>query len=592
MRAVYLVIFFLLLHQTTISNEWYESLFKEVTTNPTKGRAELIRFKSNHQLSKKEQGIYSNLYGLSYALNQNWDSSLYYFNESLSFLDSNDAMYPKVLVNIGIVYRSSNQLLKSSNILLDAKNIAAYQENDEALALVYGELSSVMRLSGVNQNAVDYLLKSIKILDKLQQNSNKIFIEKQKLANLYLENKDYVFAKKIYDEILPELEKSVDRNSFLYSIINYAEILRNVENPKSALTYLYSYHDLVGEEKTSLNYLLYNIKKALILNALGESSAGEAYQNVLDYIFQVPNTYTLPIINQLLDYYKFKEDNAKIKLIIDKTEALLNSAQYPIQSLIQYYNDVTEISINEQDYQSAYSYLYRKNKLVDSLQALKNQVIEKGLLANYKNQILQIENEKLLQNAKYNQHILSTLILLCVFLLISIILTTYIFYSKRKHLHIQKQIAEDKLDLELELKKTNEQLIQIQKEDILRSAQQNQYLKEQLGLIEKSLLHEKNQNETLKQLKDIDIYNPNYDELINKLRVLDRLFFDTLAQICPKITKSELDFCAFVRMGLDYKKIAHILSISHESVHTKKYRLMKKLKLEKSVDFYIWISQI
>ena len=591
MRA-FLLIFTLFFNTTLHSNEWYDSIFKKVANNPDEGRIALIEYKTQNKLSKKEQGIFSNLMGLSFALNQDWDSSLFYFNQSLMFLDSNDAMYPKVLVNMGIVYRSSNQLLKSSNILLKARFIAKNNENDEALALVYGELSSVMRLSGINQNAVDYLLKSIEILNKLQLKTNKIFIEKQKLANLYLENKDYVFAKRIYDKILPELEKSVNRSSFIYSIVNYSEILRHVENPQSALKYLNTYHALVGEQKTSLDYLLYNSQKALLLNAIEDPSAVEVYQNVLDNIFVLPNTYTLPIVNQLLDYYKNNEDTVKVKLIIDNTEKLLSSAQYPIQSVIEYYNDLTEVSIKEQDYQNAYNYLFHKNKLVDSLQVLKNQVIEKGLLANYKNQILQIENERLLQNAKSNQTILAILILLSLFLLISILLATYIFYSKRKYLNIQKQIVEDKLDLELELKKTNEQLIQIQKEEILRSAQQNQYLKEQIGFIEKSLVHEKNQNDTLKQLKDLDIYNPSYDDLIKKLRVLDRLFFDTLVQICPKITKSELDFCAFIRMGLDYKKTAHILSISHESVHTKKYRLMKKLKLNKDIDFYIWISQI
>jgi DNA-binding CsgD family transcriptional regulator len=591
MRALLLIVTFFF-NITLHSNELYDSLFKEVTNNPNVGRVALIEYQSQNKLSKKEQGIFSNLMGLSYALNQNWDSSLYYFYESLSLLDSSDAMYPKVLANIAIVYRSSNQLLKSSNILLDAKIIASNYEHEEALALVYGELSSVMRLLGISQNALDYLLKSIEILNRLEIKSNKIFVEKQKLANLYLENKDYVFAKSIYDKILPELERSVDRNSFLFSVINFAEILSHIKDSQAAIKYLVKYEHLVGDDQTSLNYLLYNSKKALLLEKTKAPEAEEVYQNVLNNVFTAPNTYTLPIVNQLLSFYNKQEDTEILQYIIYKTNTLLSKTQFPIQSLIEYYGELTKVSSKSSDYQKAFNYLSSKNMYVDSLQNIRNEVIEKGVMANYKNQLLQIENERLLQNAKSNQTILAILILLSLFLLISILLATYIFYSKRKYLNIQKQIVEDKLDLELELKKTNEQLIQIQKEEILRSAQQNQYLKEQIGFIEKSLVHEKNQNETLKQLKDLDIYNPSYDDLIKKLRVLDRLFFDTLVQICPKITKSELDFCAFIRMGLDYKKIAHILGISHESVHTKKYRLMKKLKLNKEIDFYIWISQI
>ncbi len=54
-------------------------------------------------------------------------------------------------------------------------------------------------------------------------------------------------------------------------------------------------------------------------------------------------------------------------------------------------------------------------------------------------------------------------------------------------------------------------------------------------------------------------------------------FFSTLQAQCPKITKHELRFCAYLKIGLSTKEISRLLNITPETVRKFKCRLKKKL---------------
>jgi DNA-binding CsgD family transcriptional regulator len=47
-----------------------------------------------------------------------------------------------------------------------------------------------------------------------------------------------------------------------------------------------------------------------------------------------------------------------------------------------------------------------------------------------------------------------------------------------------------------------------------------------------------------------------------------------------------------LHLGLSYKEIAQLLNISHTSVHTKKYRLNKKVALPSDMDLLAWLYRV
>ena len=58
-------------------------------------------------------------------------------------------------------------------------------------------------------------------------------------------------------------------------------------------------------------------------------------------------------------------------------------------------------------------------------------------------------------------------------------------------------------------------------------------------------------------------------------------FFDRIKLQCPNLTSAELRLCSLIRLNLNSKDIATILAISPDSLRIARYRLRKKLGLEK-----------
>lgn len=69
-------------------------------------------------------------------------------------------------------------------------------------------------------------------------------------------------------------------------------------------------------------------------------------------------------------------------------------------------------------------------------------------------------------------------------------------------------------------------------------------------------------------------------------------FIDDLKTKHPNLTKSELRFCTYLKMEFPTLEIASILNISKESIIKKKYRIRKKLNLDKNEYLEHYFSKI
>lgn len=70
----------------------------------------------------------------------------------------------------------------------------------------------------------------------------------------------------------------------------------------------------------------------------------------------------------------------------------------------------------------------------------------------------------------------------------------------------------------------------------------------------------------------------------------DKKFFKKLKEKHPELTPNDLRLCVYLRLNLSSKEIAPLLNISHRSVEIKRYRLRKKLDLERDTnlnDYFI-----
>jgi len=87
-----------------------------------------------------------------------------------------------------------------------------------------------------------------------------------------------------------------------------------------------------------------------------------------------------------------------------------------------------------------------------------------------------------------------------------------------------------------------------------------------------------------------ELQSENYwDHFERNYRDLHDAFSDTLVERHPKLTKGEIRLSYLVRQKMNNKEIATVLNVSPAAVEKAKYRLKKKIGLEKeeSLDQYL-----
>lgn len=213
----------------------------------------------------------------------------------------------------------------------------------------------------------------------------------------------------------------------------------------------------------------------------------------------------------------------------------------------------------------------------------------------------------LLSAEKYNFEVLPPFYLnlwakmLYVLLIILLIFGIYIyiqrsFHKKKEKIHLEQEeirrkeiekreqqiiaLEKEKLEAELTMKskelagstmtiiKKNEILVKIKEEvaeqkRILGSQYPNKYYDRLIKLIDENLSSE----------DDWAIFQTNFDRIHEN-------FFRNLHTTYPELTPNDLRFCAYLRLNLSSKDIAHLMNISLKGVEVGRYRIRKKIGLE------------
>ncbi len=154
-----------------------------------------------------------------------------------------------------------------------------------------------------------------------------------------------------------------------------------------------------------------------------------------------------------------------------------------------------------------------------------------------------------------------------------------------------KKLQEEKLQAELEIRSrelTTNALHIIRKNEFLDE------VKKQLKTIKKS--DDEVLNKKLKKIiRSID-YNftldDDWQEFESIFQQVHAVFFDQLRSEFPDLTSAEIRLCAMLRLNLHSNDIATIMGISQDSLRISRYRLRKKLGIEKGGNLYSFIMNI
>jgi DNA-binding CsgD family transcriptional regulator len=199
------------------------------------------------------------------------------------------------------------------------------------------------------------------------------------------------------------------------------------------------------------------------------------------------------------------------------------------------------------------------------------------------------------------------MIALYVLLLVIIIIITHNAYKRyyKKQKHELKRQANRELELkELESQK---QLINIKNEKL----EQNINSKSRELAVSTMSLIKKNEflgsiKDELQKEKPLSKSSQNVIRIINKninntddwkmfkeaFNNLDKDFLKTIKSKHPSLTPNDLKLCAYLRLNLSSKEIAPLFNISTKSVEVKRYRLRKKMDLNREIGLTDYILEI
>ena len=481
------------------------------------------------------------------------------------------------------------------------KAIILYEEENkhEQRMRSINDLGNVQRRMGKFEEA----MKSIQLVLQLKQKLDLGEVEIAKsylslgnlhgiLTNLELSNEYFKKAEAIY------LKNSGTEKSLAVVQGNIGLNLRKLDNYPEALSYYkksLQYYKKAGPPVKEARILL-NI--ASLYRHWDSLSLAESFANKSLRLTQEHNNPALEAKNHVVLGKINRSRNQLKKALFHLGESIeINRKTNQSTPLSANYKNIADVYADLGDYKKAYEYRVAHFSLADSL--FRRETVDKigQLEVRYETErketeiALQVQEIKTLNEEVKVSNLTKTLYGIGMFAFLSITGLLYFGFKQRiKKNKIAREKQEAIYQQEIEFKKkelASQTLHLVQKSTFIEELKSNlERIKESPELFKIEfrrliLLLKKEKAED----KDWAIFKSYFSEVHNN--------FDLkLKEIYAEITEKEIRLASFLRMNLSTKEIASMLNVLPDSVLKSKYRLKKKLNLEKEEDLVSFLSAL
>lgn len=569
----------------------FDLIFKE--PKQAKIKLDLLEKKTINQKDSLYALVLNNK-GVYFGVQTNIDSSLYYFNKAAKHIDKGSVRFISINNNIGILLNKAGKTDEALELFY--KNLEASKKikSNKTTALIYGEIAACYSTREEYTKALENIIESIKLWELVKPvNKQKIAIEKQKMGNLYSITGNYKFALKLYDEAKLIFKKNDDIYNFQKVCISQANTYLLQKKPLEVIKLLEKANPIIEEysDKELLTFSYFLEAKANELLKQNKK-AKEKYTNAVSYGLKNNQKRVAHTVIEFGNFLLNTKDFVALNNLIINEEnkdftALLELA--PTEDKMGFYKLLYDYAVITQNPKlNFYSDKVEKYSLI--LEQKYNLFQVKELQARHEIQITAKEKEITEQI-----HEIEKKRLYIILLSITIALVVIAFlYHRNKNKSKLLQLTLEKKNIENELKdiqiKNQKGKIKEQETDILAQTIKTIETDKEIEILTSNI--EENEPEKLKILQSQKVNKQYWNKLIEKFKTLKPLFISLLIAKHPSLTKGERDFCCLLKMNLSNKEIANILQIRPESVVTKKYRLAKKLNLEKDIDINQWLNTL
>lgn len=208
--------------------------------------------------------------------------------------------------------------------------------------------------------------------------------------------------------------------------------------------------------------------------------------------------------------------------------------------------------------------------------------------------IKELLREKRLTQLEHQQNVwfLQRIIFLVCLIFVILFSILYFNYVRSRH-RSEKQMI--KRERELELQNVSE-LVELKNKELATST---------LKLIEKDEFLANLKDRLAQQQGDLDAKtvkqivrsiksssSQNWEEFEARFIAVNQDFYQRLEHKFPKLTQGDKRLCALIKLDFSSKDMAKLIGISVESVHTNRYRLRKKLDLERDTNLTEFIATL
>lgn len=554
-----LVVYFNLFGQ--IQNPNFDSLIKYKLFDPQK--AIKFGFDGISSIENNENKILE--FHLYYQLGEIF-SNLNLYSESIEFLTKGTEILDKIPaqelnkneqvqygwidINIGNIFFKTKNLDKAQNHYLNAKILF---ENNNKLTLE-------QKIYGVNT-------------------------AENNLALIEIEKGNFELAKKYYLEILSR-RKLVDKKSDLvYSYLSLMSLNIQVSDLNEALFYfkeaqnLYynqiENFDLDNELSLNYTYILENLGSYYF--KIGDYDSALIYFLESDKILNEIGSKNLNLFFLIINSYLKLNDLKKSEEYIKRCE--LFYYELDVDNKI-FFN---ELLVRKYDLEKQF---IKSNEIKDSIISLYNQKniqIQKSISLNLDTKLLVSKNQK---EYLLKENSLKRSIYLSIIIILSLVLTTSIFYFRYKYSRIKNsKLVLEKENIKIELDSKKRELLS--KTNFI--VQRNEHLKQ---------INQKIKNNNPKEIYQIE---REINFLVNSekhYQEFDKMFKEIYPDFSIKLKKdyglslTYIRLASYLKMNQSNKQIARICGISLRTVESQRYRLSKLFNLENGQELDKFINSI
>jgi len=497
-----------------------------------------------NNLQVQDRDIKTDIYlrlAVAHNFNGNYDSLLFWKNESQTIIAQRSPYYPRLILLNGLKSFYDGDYTSSIRDLMEAIPLFEAQGDLKNLSLAYSSIALDYDRLGDFSTQREFLLKAIAIHERTGDTYN-LILNYNNIGSSFNRQDSLSKALEYYSLAFDQLKEQNQPMLSAQNMTNRANILEKQGRLLEAEA-LFLECEQICEE----NIILYGV-------VLSNLNLGNLYRQMKEY------------------------DKSQIRL--ERSIGLASELKVTREVMLGH-ERLAWLWRDMGDYERAYASLSEFYTLKDSI--LNESVRKEALDLKEKYEAEKKENQiiTLSKNKIYQQYLIA---LMAGGLILLLALAQW-WRNKQKLTRVNLEITE-------KLYQAKEETLKQREKDLLDETMEKIAIKEQMRDLIQKIDDDKIQGKIKSQLRSMESRQNPWSDMIEKFKLLNPEFVANLLQLHPQLNQNDLEFCSLIKMNLSTKEIATLLRITDQSVRTRRYRLLKKLGLSKETDLSSWIRSL